>query len=582
MPICSVLGHVDHGKSSILDTIRHSSIVNSEPGAITQAIGASIVPLKTIQSICGAMLEKIKLTIMIPGLLFIDTPGHAAFTSLRKRGGNIADIAILVVDINEGFKPQTKEAVEILKTYKTPFVVAANKVDLIPSYRKNDSDIIKNISVQEPSIMEYIETKLYNLVGSLSELGFKSERFDRVEDYTKEIAIIPVSAKTHEGIPELLMVLIGLTQKYLEKSLKCDTLGEAKGTILEVKEEQGLGCCTDVIIYDGHLGVNDTIVIGGLDEPIVTKIRGLFEPAPLKEMRDKKSKFLSVKEVHASTGVRISAPELDHAIAGMPIMSCRDADIEEVKEIIQKEVEETIIQTEEQGVIIKADSIGSLEALTKLLRDKGVMIRKASVGNISKKDISDAESNFEKTPLYSVILGFSIKDESGLQNEKVKVILDNVIYQLLDNFDAWQTQRRKDLEAAALQGVQKPCKIEFLKNYAIRISNPAIIGVEVLSGTMLVNMPLMKADGKEIVRIKSMQKEKESVGSAKKGEQLAISLPGISIGRQIQPGDMLYSFLEQDEYRKLRDLKKYLTNDEIETIREIALIMRKNDPLWGV
>lgn len=582
MPICSVLGHVDHGKSSILDNIRNSAIVNSEPGAITQAIGASIVPLKTIQNICGALLEKTKMQFIIPGLLFIDTPGHAAFTSLRKRGGNIADIAILVVDINEGFKPQTKEAVEILKTYKTPFIIAANKIDLINGWRHFDKNILKNISQQDDKIKEQIDRKLYELVGSLSELGFNSERFDRIEDYTKQIAIIPVSAKTNEGIPELLMVLIGLTQKYLEQELKCDVSGNAKGTILEVKEEKGIGCCLDVIIYDGHLNVNDTIIIGNIEEPIVTKIRGLFEPSPLKEMRDKKTKFLSVKSVNAATGVRISAPELKNIIAGMPIMSCKDNEIDMIKEQIRNEVQESIIETEDEGIILKADSLGSLEALINLLKDKNINIRKAAVGNITKNDISDAESNYEKNPLNTIILGFNVRDESGMANEKVKIITDNVIYKLIENFELWKKEKQNELEAAVLENVTKPCKIEFLKNYAIRVSNPAIIGIEVISGILKVNMPLMKNDGKEICRVKSMQKEKESVNTAKKGEQLAISLPGITIGRQIQPGEILYSALTQEEFRKLRELKKYLTIDETDTIKEIVTIMRKVDPLWGV
>ncbi|MEM4260677.1 MAG: translation initiation factor IF-2 [Candidatus Woesearchaeota archaeon] len=582
MPICSVLGHVDHGKSSILDNIRRSSIVNSEPGAITQAIGASIVPLTAIQRICGNLLEKTKMKFIIPGLLFIDTPGHAAFTSLRKRGGNIADIAILVVDVNEGFKPQTKEAVEILKAYKTPFIVAANKIDIINGWRHFDENIIKNINQQDEKIREEIDKKIYEVVGSMSELGFNSERFDRVENYTKQIAIIPTSAKTSEGIPELLMVLIGLTQKYLEEELKCDTSGNAKGTILEVKEEKGIGCCLDVIIYDGHLSVNDTIVIGHVDKPIITKVRGLFEPAPLKEMRDKKTRFLSVKRVNAATGVRIYSPDLKNVIAGMPIMSCKENEIEQIKNEIKKEVEESIIETQGRGIIIKADSLGSLEAMIKLLKEKNVNIRKASVGNITKNDITDAESNYEKNPIESIILGFNIKNDSGIINEKVKVIVDNVIYRLIENYEKWKKEKQDDLELEILNSITKPCKIEFLKNYAIRMSNPAIIGIEVLSGILKVNMPLMKNDGKEICRVKSMQKEKETVNSAVKGEQLAISLPGITIGRQIQPGEILYSALTQEEFRQLRDLKKYLSNDEIETIKEILLIMRKIDPVWGV
>jgi translation initiation factor 5B len=247
-PICTVVGHVDHGKSSLLDNIRGSAIVKTEAGGITQAIGASIIPLSTIMKICGPLLESLKMKFTIPGLLFIDTPGHAAFTNLRKRGGNLADIAILVIDIREGIMPQTLESIEILKQYKTPFIIAANKIDLISSWKKLAPGLVKNINEQSPQTTADFETKLYQIVGKLSELGLSADRFDRISDYTKQIAIVPTSAQSGEGIPELLMVLAGLAQKYLEQCLDCNVEGNAKGIVLEVKEDKGIGKAMDVII----------------------------------------------------------------------------------------------------------------------------------------------------------------------------------------------------------------------------------------------------------------------------------------------------------------------------------------------
>ncbi|MFH2028259.1 MAG: translation initiation factor IF-2, partial [Nanoarchaeota archaeon] len=326
--ICTTLGHVDHGKSSILDKIRGTAIVKGEAGAITQAIGASIIPLDTIKNICGSLLSALNMKLRIPGLLFIDTPGHAAFTNLRKRGGNLADIAILVIDINEGLKPQTIESIEILKNYKTPFVIAANKIDLVSGWQKKEGNLIKKIQQQTQQMQEVLDNKVYTLVGKLSELGFESERFDRVDNYSKQIAIVPTSAQTGEGIPELLMVLTGLAEKYLEKCLECDVKGMAKGTVLEVKEVIGLGTCMDAIIYDGTLKKNDTIVIGSLTEPIVAKVKGLFEPTPLSEMRDKKSKFKSIQAAIAATGVRINASGTEEVVAGMPIRACEKNDVD--------------------------------------------------------------------------------------------------------------------------------------------------------------------------------------------------------------------------------------------------------------
>ncbi|MFQ5474751.1 MAG: translation initiation factor IF-2, partial [Candidatus Nanoarchaeia archaeon] len=423
-PICAVLGHVDHGKSSILDAIRDSCIIAKEAGAITQAIGASIVPVDILRKKCGKLLDAMNMKLTIPGLLFIDTPGHAAFTSLRKRGGNLADIAILVVDINEGFKPQAIEALEILKFYKTPFIVAANKVDLIPGWVARDVAVLGNIQQQRPEVLTKVETRLYELVGKLSELGFESERFDRIEDYTKQIGIVPISAKTKEGLPELMMVLTGLAQKYLEENLKLEASGPAKGTVLEVKDEKGLGITMDVIVYDGTLRTNDQIIIGGTEAPIVTKVRALFEPMPLAEMRDAKSKFKPVKEVTAATGVKIAAPDIKDVVAGMPVRACSKEEVDEVCDEIQKEIDEVMISTDAEGLIIKADTIGSLEALTNLLREKEVPIRKATVGDITKKDVTDAASNLEKDPLTAVILGFNstATDEVKNTNASVKIL----------------------------------------------------------------------------------------------------------------------------------------------------------------
>lgn len=577
-PICTVVGHVDHGKTTFLDYIRDTAIVNSEPGAITQAIGASLVPLSTLQKICGSFLQLLKLETMIPGILFIDTPGHAAFTNLRKRGGNLADFAIVVVDINEGMKPQTEEAIEILKGYKTPFIIAANKIDLIHGWRSNNKiPIIKNIGEQSEGVQNELDKRLYNLLGKVNEkFGFNLDRFDRVEDFSKQFAIVPCSAKTGEGIQELLVMLIGLTQKYLSTNLHCDLNRPAKGTILEIKEEQGLGCCVDAIIYDGTLKVGDTIVLGTMDEPVVTKVKALFQPDQHAEMRDKKAKFRSVKEASAAIGVRISAPDVNLAMAGMPIVSASADDLEEIRNNMRKELEGIVIKTDKEGIIVKADNMGSLEALIMLLKEKKIPISKATIGEIGKKELGDAESN--KNPINKVVVGFNIKK---VESDNVKIIVHDVIYQVIDELTSWQAATKKEIEMGEISDLIRPCKIELLKGYVFRESNPAIVGVEVISGTLRTGMRFMK-DGVTITTIKGMQVEKENVKEVTRGKQLAASLSNVTVGRQISEGDFLYNAIIESEYRKLKDRQQYLGKDEIETLKEIAEIMRKTNPLWGV
>ncbi len=581
-PICTVIGHVDHGKTALLDKIRNTAIVDIEAGKITQAIGASIVPLETIKKICGNLLTRLNMKFTIPGLLFIDTPGHAAFTNLRKRGGNLADIAVLVINISEGFKEQSLECIEILKTYKTPFVIAANKIDLIQGWQTKNKLLLETIKQQGSKIQEILDKKIYEIVGKLSELGFNSERFDRVEDYTKQIAIIPTSAITGDGIPELLMVITGLAQKYLETCLKCDTEGNAKGTILEVKEQKGIGKAIDVIVYDGNLKVNDTIVVGTLDEPIATKVRALFEPLALEEMRDKKSKFKSVKAVYAATGVRISAPNLDNAVAGMPILATSQEDLEKNKRTIKKQIQEVLIQTEKTGIIVKADSLGSLEAVVNLLREKRIQIRKASIGDIQKKDMGEALTIYNEDPTMAVILGFNVKDVSGICYDNVKIIIHDVIYKLIEDLEKWQLELKRKMEEKELEALVLPGKIQIMKGYVFRQNNPAVVGVDVLEGIIKPGTPLMKADGKVLTEIKSMQSEQENISKAEGGKQVAVSLPRVTVGRQINEGDILYSAISESDFRKLKELKKHLKREDIALLKEIAAIMRKNNSVWGV
>ncbi|MBI4149165.1 translation initiation factor IF-2 [Candidatus Woesearchaeota archaeon] len=575
-PICTVLGHVDHGKSSLLDAIRQSNIVAGEAGKITQAIGASIIPLSVIKKITGPLLKAVPMSFSIPGLLFIDTPGHAAFTTLRKRGGSLADIAIVVIDINEGAKPQTRESIDILRISKTPFIVAANKIDLIPGWKRGKGTLLETVAKQPADVQAKLDTKLYEIVGQLNSMGFRGERFDRVEDYTKQVAIIPVSAITKEGIPELLMVLTGLCQKYLEHGLECDVSGMAKGTILEVKEVKGLGKTIDVIIYNGRLRLNDTIVLGSINGPIVTKVKALLEPAPLTEMRDKKAKFRPVKEACAATGVKIAALDLGNAVAGMPMIAATAAALAQAKRDVQRELQDVLIETDKEGIIVKADSLGSLEALIKLLKEKGIPIRKASLGNISKNDIADAEAAHEQKN--RVIIGFEVQAE---RSQKVKIITANVIYHLLDQLEEHQQSVQKKGEAAELDSLPKPCKIKILSGYIFRQSNPAVCGTEVLAGTLQAGASLMK-NGIALTEVKEIQDNGKSIPQAERGKQVAVAYTKVIVGRQLHEEDVLYSHITEEEFRKFRELKEQLSADEVAVLKEIAAIMRRQSVMWGV
>jgi translation initiation factor 5B len=568
-PIVIIAGHVDHGKSSILEKIKGISITKSEQGGITQTIKSYNIPINAIEAFCGDLLKSLNLNLTIPGLLFLDSPGHAAFNNMRKRGGNLADIAILTIDINEGIKEQTLECIEILKQYKTPFIVALNKIDLISGWRSSDQGILKNIENQTDLIKNTIETKLYEIVGTLAEHGINAERFDRVEDYTKQVAMIPVSAKTQEGIPELLMVLTGLAQKFLEQSLKIEAAEEGKATILEIQETPGMGTTVDIILYDGQIKKGDQILIGTLNEPIETKIRGLFEPEG-KAMK-------TIESAHAAYGLRVAAPNLDTAIGGMPLIVA-NRDIESKKRALITEIESVLIDTETEGVIVKADTLGSLEALTTLLQKQGIKIKKASIGNITKKDISEAVSENEK--INRAILGFNVKATE--QDPKVKTILSGVIYKIIDNYKEWSEEEKKKEKETQLEELTRPVRLKIIRGCVFRQSNPCVIGVYVEAGILKTKVKLMKKDGSKLSYVKSMQKEKETENKVESGNDIAISIPDIVADRHIMEDEILYSNLTENEFQELKRLKGLLKKEEIQVLKEIAEIKRKENPLWGV
>ncbi|MEK6934412.1 MAG: translation initiation factor IF-2 [Nanoarchaeota archaeon] len=567
-PIVLLCGHVDHGKSSILEKIREISITSKEAGGITQTLKSYNLSLNQLKKMVGNLINKLGIDVTIPGILFLDSPGHAAFNNLRKRGGNLADIAILVIDIKEGVMPQTVESIEILKNYKTPFIIALNKIDSISGWSKRTDGLIKNINAQSQNVLEVVETKLYKIVEKLAELGLNSDRFDRIDDYTKQVAIVPCSAKSGEGIQELLMVLAGLSQRYLEQELKLETSGAAKGTILEIREEKGLGKILDVIIYDGTIKKGDNVLIGTLGEPINTKVKGLF--------LSEKGRLVPRKEIAAAEGVVISASELDNVISGMPLAVIRN-NLDGIRKEIKQEIGEVLINTDIKGIIIKADTLGSLEALTQLLKERNIPIKKASLGDVTKADISEAKS--EKDEKNRVILGFNVKNAKA---QEVKVITNDVIYKIIEDYEGWLERLSRLQESRQLEDVTYPAKIQILRGCIFRQSNPAVVGVRIIGGILRNSVALIKEDGSKCSEVKSMQSDSENIQEAGRNKEVAISIPGVIVGRHIDEDTILYSDIKEEEFTKLKKLKKLLNRDDIEVLKEIAIIKRKNNPMWGV
>ena len=580
-PICVVLGHIDSGKTSILDKIRGTAVQKREAKGITQHIGASMLDTETINAIGGELLKSFNVKLTIPGVLVIDTPGHSSFFNLRKRGGAVADFAILVVDVLSGFQAQTYECIDILKTRKTPFLIAANKVDRINGWVPSGSlSILNSLKKQPDFVLRFLDERIYEIMGDLSRLGFSGDRFDRVRDFTRNIAIIPTSAVTGEGIAELLVVLAGLAQQYLAKRLEVKE-GPAKGVVLEAKEEAGLGHTVDAIIYEGVLHSDDMVVFGGLEDAVVTHVRALLLPKPLDEMRDPRKRFDSVDEVVAAAGVKIVAPGLEKVVAGAPLRAVEDVSkLDEIVKEIQAEVESVRIETSKSGVVLKADTLGSLEALVDYFSERGVSVRLADVGDVSKRDVVEAAVVADKEPLNAVVLAFNVKVLPDAEEEAevsgVPIFRSDVIYGLFEEYDNWVAEKKEEERRRALAGVVRPFKIRILPGYVFRRSKPAVVGVEVLAGSMVPKVRLVNKDNRRVGEIMQIQDEGEVIHIAHRGSSVAISIRGPTVGRQIREGDVLYSDIPEFQLDKLsRDLEGELTPDELEVLNEIKEFKRE-------
>ena len=619
-PIVSVLGHVDHGKTSVLDMVRsigserQASVMDREAGGITQHIGATEVPADVLNDTCAAMLGG--KAFKSPGLLFIDTPGHHSFASLRNRGGSVSDIAILVVDIMEGLQPQTIESIQVLKETRTPFVIAGNKVDRLHGWRsERGRSFIESFHRQREDVRSLFEERYWKLMGQFSEHGFNLERYDQIKDFRQSVALVPMSAKEGEGLQDLLAVTVGLAERFLEDRLT-DTLGAAQGTVLEMRDEVSMGKTVDVILYRGTLNVGDSIMLAGQDGPFKTHIKGLKRPQGMSEMRDAGKRWVNFDSIDAACGVKIVAPNLEATIAGttlhlanteeeqikaesalreewreifetMPVMCSKCNDIMSRREFTGHRREKACRGAEEErsGVVIKADTVGGLEALAFELHQRSVPVRQATVGPVNKKDILMAQSAAD--PLQKVILGFSTKANTSevaksLESDDgdVKFIAGPIIYHIMDAFEVWLEERTKALEEASREALVYPGRVLYLKDHTFRAKGPAIVGMRVLGGRVHVGQRLMKLDGTPVGQIKSLRtRDSDDVMEAMQGEEVAVAVQGPTVGRHIEELDEFFVDVPESHVKRLKSSD--LSGVEQEILDEIVALHRKDNHFWG-
>ena len=583
-PIVVVLGHVDHGKTSLLDKMRGTLVAAREAGGITQHIGATLFPIQAIEDTCRTLLGELRVKLEVPGMLLIDTPGHAAFSNLRRRGGSVADMAILVVDIMKGVQEQTRESVQLLRSRKTPFVVAANKIDLISGWRPvPNAPFMKTIKEQSKHVVDELEAKVYSLMGDLSFLGFNSDLYTRIRSFTETIAIVPVSAKTGEGIADLLLVLLGLAQQFMKQRLR-RIEGRGEGVVLELVEEEGLGATANVILHTGALKVGDRVAFLGKKGPTIGRVKALLLPKPLEEIRDPRDKLKQIMEIKAAAGVKLVAEGIEEVLPGSPIIGVVNP-VEDLKAIAE-EAQELVISTDKIGVVLKADTLGTLEAAVNYLRERGTLIRVADIGEVSKKDVVEAHVVRQKDELFGVILAYNVRVDPEIERDAnsrgVRIFKGDVLFRLVEEYEKWVDDTTRQRRLAEFESLTKPGKFKVLKEYIFRRSEPAIVGVEVLGGVIKPGVTLMNSEGKVVGSLTQIQDRGKPLPQAETGAKVAIAVKEGVVGRNIHGDEILYVWVPERDARQL--ITNYATSlDEksLKTLEEFIEIMRRKNPLYA-
>ncbi|MCL5101120.1 MAG: translation initiation factor IF-2 [Candidatus Parvarchaeota archaeon] len=567
-PICAFLGHVDAGKTSIMDAIRDTFFAYRETGGLTQNIGSTEVPTERINEIASDLLEKFRVEIKTPSIIFIDSPGHEAFVTLRERGASIADLAILTVDVTEGIQKQTIESIEILKSYKTPFIIAFTKIDRVQGCRE-----LKNLSFldfvgQEGKIyQENLDQKVYGLVSELSNYGFQAERYDRVKDFTKEVSIVPLSAVNNVGVKDLIVMIIGLSQRYI--SLEKETGNQA--AIIEEKSLKGMGKVYDAIVYSGEIKVGDRILMQTKDGAKESKIKAIMKLIPLEESRENFGKYESVKEVKAAAPIRIVLQDSE-ALIGTSIAVFKSS---EEKQGIISEINKSNTGYNDdfaKGIVVCADSLGSIDAIKKIGLSNGVEIGKTKLGEPTKGDIMTAKLN------NGIILCFNVnlqkQTEVLSRSEGVTIINTKSIYELFERYAEFIRDLNKQRLEVKTAGVRLPGKIEFLEGRIFRRSGPCVFGVEVLGGEIRPNYPVINKKGESIGRILEIQDEKNKLERATKGTKVAISIDNAVYGRNVKDKDVFYTDMEIQDVIKFTGISGMLSSDYTEVFNEIQKIKK--------
>ncbi|KAK9056016.1 hypothetical protein SSX86_027103 [Deinandra increscens subsp. villosa] len=574
-PICCIMGHVDTGKTKLLDCIRRTNVQEGEAGGITQQIGATYIPAENIRERTKEL--KADALLNVPGLLVIDTPGHESFKNLRSRGSGLCDIGILVVDIMHGLEPQTIESLNLLRMRNTEFIVALNKVDRLYGWKAcRNAPIGKAMKQQSKGVKLEFDHRLTQIIAQFKEQGLNTELYSKNKERGETYSIVPTSAISGEGIPEMILLLVQWAQKTMIEKLTYSN--EIQCTVLEVKVIEGLGATIDVVLVNGVLHEGDEIVVCGFQGPIHTTIRSLLTPHPMKELRVKGA-YIHHKEIKAAQGIKITAQNLEHAVAGTALYVVGPGDdVKELKESVMDDMRNVMSRVDKsgEGVFVQASTLGSLEALLEFLKTPAVSIpvNGIGIGPVHKKDILKAGTMKKKE--YKTILAFDVKVTPEAQehadNNGVTIFIAHIIYHLFDQFKAYIDKLKEEKMKEAAKDAVFPCVLKIMPNLVFNKKNPIILGVDVIEGILKTGTPIciFQREIIDIGQISSIENNKKRVNCAKKGQKVSIKITGRNaeeqqkmFGRHFDKEDELVSHVSRDSYDVLKaNYWDELTNEE--------------------
>ncbi|CAK9797066.1 Eukaryotic translation initiation factor 5B [Anthophora plagiata] len=583
--VVCVLGHVDTGKTKILDKLRRTNVQDAEAGGITQQIGATNVPIDAIKESTRHVKGFSEKNFKIPGLLIIDTPGHESFSNLRNRGSSLCDIAILVVDIMHGLEPQTIESINLLKAKKCPFIVALNKIDRLYDWqtmnRKDIQDIVKS---QAANTQREFEKRSKDVIVQFAIQGLNAALFYENPDRRSYVSLVPTSAITGEGMGNLLSLIVDACQGPLAKRLMYSE--ELQATVLEVKALPGLGTTIDCILVNGMLREGDTMIVAGTDGPIVTQIRSLLMPQPLKELRVKNA-YIEYREVQAAQGVKIAAKDLEKAIAGLNFRVAQKPDeVDVLKEEIAKELSSALgnIRLAERGVFVQASTLGALEALLDFLKSSKIPYAGIRIGPVVKKDVMKASIMLEHDSQYATILAFDVKIERDAQELAdtlgVKIFQADIIYHLFDKFTSYREELKQRKRDENKHIAVFPCKLRILPQYIFNSRDPIVMGVMVEAGIVKEGTPVCvpSKDFVDLGMVTSIEYNHKPVETARKGQEVCVKIepvPGEApkmYGRHFDEKDFVVSKISR---QSIDACKEYFRDDLVKTDWQLMVELKK-------